>query len=159
MRLSPASLPPESLERLDHDELVPISQCGIEIPEYLDKAILKGLAVQPEDRFQSAEEFLDAIESQQVVEVPVSGGNAPSPALEKKKLKPALIAGIAAAAVVVFALGSLFGGGGGGDNGSEDGVDDLPPLIQAEVPSVTIAGQEYSTDERYLEIGADTPLS
>ncbi|HJB53612.1 MAG TPA: serine/threonine protein kinase, partial [Candidatus Oscillibacter pullicola] len=41
-------LPPESLERLDHDELVPISQCGIEIPEYLDKAILKGLAVQPE---------------------------------------------------------------------------------------------------------------
>ena len=47
-------LPPESLERLDHDELVPISQCGIDIPEYLDKAILKGLAVQPEDRFQNA---------------------------------------------------------------------------------------------------------
>ena len=60
-------LPPESLERLDHDELVPISQCGIEIPEYLDKAILKGLAVQPEDRFQSAEEFLNAIGSRQVV--------------------------------------------------------------------------------------------
>ena len=46
-------LPPESLERLDNDTLVPVSQCGIEIPEYLDKAILKGLAVQPEDRFQS----------------------------------------------------------------------------------------------------------
>ena len=69
-------LPPESLERLDEDTLVPISQCGIDIPEYLDKAILKGLAVQPEDRFQSAEEFLNAIESQQVVEVPVSGGAA-----------------------------------------------------------------------------------
>ena len=34
-------LPPESLERLDEDTLVPISQCGIDIPEYLDKAILK----------------------------------------------------------------------------------------------------------------------
>lgn len=44
-------LPPESLERMDKDELVPISELGIDIPEYLDKAILKGLAVQPEDRF------------------------------------------------------------------------------------------------------------
>ena len=85
-----------TVERLDEDTLVPISQCGIEIPEYLDKAILKGLAVQPEDRFQGAAEFLEAIESQQVVEVPVSGKAAPAPP-EKKKVKPALIGGIAAA--------------------------------------------------------------
>ena len=31
-------LPPESLERLDHDELVPVSQAGIDIPEWLDRA-------------------------------------------------------------------------------------------------------------------------
>ena len=99
-------LPPESLERMDEDTLVPISQCVIEIPEYLDKAILKGLAVQPEDRFQSAAEFLDAIESQQVVEVPVSGGAATTSAPEKKKAKPALIVGIAA--VMIIAAGSLF---------------------------------------------------
>ena len=152
-------LPPESLERMDEDTLVPISQCSIEIPEYLDKAILKGLAVQPEDRFQNAQEFLDAIENQQVVEVPVSGGAAPAPAPEKKKIKPALIAAIAVAVVVVFALGSLFGGGDGGSESGGDVSDDLPPLIQAEVPSVTIAGQEYSTDERHLEIGMDAPLS
>ena len=152
-------LPPESLERMDEDTLVPISQCGIDIPEYLDKAILKGLAVQPEDRFQSAAEFLDAIESQQVVEVPASGGVAPAPAPEKKKIKPALIAAIAVAVVVVFALGSLFGGGGGGSESGGDVSDALPPLIQAEVPFVTIAGQEYSTDERHLEIGTDAPLS
>ena len=97
-------LPPEALERLEHDDLVPVSQCGIDIPEYLDKAILKGLAVQPEDRFQSAAEFLDAIESQQVVEVPVSGGAAPAPVPKQKKAKPALIAAIAAA--VVVAVGS-----------------------------------------------------
>lgn len=102
-------LPPESLERLDEDTLVPISQCGIDIPEYLDKAILKGLAVQPEDRFQSAAEFLDAIESQQVVEVPVSGAAAVAPAPENKKVKPALIAGLAAAVVVVMGIGIFLG--------------------------------------------------
>ena len=81
-------LPPEALERLDHDELVPVSQCGVDIPEYLDKAILKGLAVQPEDRFQSAEEFLNAIESQQVVEVPQAGGAQPAPPAKTKTRPP-----------------------------------------------------------------------
>ena len=83
-------LPPESLERLDQDTLVPVSQCGVDIPEYLDKVILKGLAVQPEDRFQSAAEFLEAIESQQVVEVPPSGSaSAQSAQPERKRFKPA----------------------------------------------------------------------
>ena len=87
-------LPPESLERLDQDELVPVSQAGIEIPEWLDRAILKGLAVQPEDRFQSAAEFLDAIENQIAVEVP---GAAPvqAPQAAKKSRTP-LIAAVAA---------------------------------------------------------------
>ncbi len=142
-------LPPESLERLDEDTLVPISQCGIEIPEYLDKAILKGLAVQPEDRFQNAQEFLDAIESQQVVEVPVSGGTAPAP--EKKKAKPALIAGIAAAVVVVLGIGIAIGGGG---RTTVDADGETVQLIQAEVPSITIAGQEYSTDLTELDLGS-----
>ena len=150
-------LPPESLERLDNDTLVPVSQCGVDVPEYLDKAILKGLAVQPEDRFQGAAEFLEAIESQQVVEVPASPTAAAQP--EKKKIKPALIAGIAPAFLVAVGLGIAIGGGGGGNGAPVSGRDDLPPLIQAEVPSVTIAGQEYSTSEQYLEIGADTPLN
>ena len=135
-------LPPESLERLDHDELVPISQCGIDIPEYLDKAILKGLAVQPEDRFQSAAEFLDAIESQQMVEVPVSGGAAPAPVPEKKKRKPDLIAAIAAAVVVVLGIGIAIGGGG---RETTDGGGGGNPVAEALAPKVTIAGQEYST--------------
>ena len=136
-------LPPESLERLDEDTLVPISQCGIEISEYLDKAILKGLAVQPEDRFQNAQEFLDAIESQRVVEVPVSGAAAPAP--ERKKVKPALIAGIAAL-VVAVAVGVGFAIGGGGGKTAVDADGDEIQLVEAEVPSITIQGQEYSTD-------------
>ena len=114
-------LPPESLERLDNDTLVPVSQCGIDIPEYLDKAILKGLAVQPEDRFQSAAEFLDAIEQQQVVEVPGKAPAAPTAGgqldalIAKAKQMPKLYGAIAAAVVVVLvAVGVLTGGGGGG---------------------------------------------
>ena len=143
-------LPPESLERLDEDTLVPISQCGIEIPEYLDKAILKGLAVQPEDRFQNAQEFLDAIESQRVVEVPVSGATAPAP--EKKKVKPAFIAGVAAAVVVVLGIGIAIGGGSssGGDGGGS--------IAEALAPKVTIGGQEFSAAEEFVEL-RDTTLT
>ena len=140
-------LPPESLERLDNDTLVPVSQCGIEIPEYLDKAILKGLAVQPEDRFQSAAEFLEAIESRQVVEVP---GNTPAQSAtspEKKKVRPALIAGIAAAVVVVLGIGIAIGGGGGGTTPASGGN----PITEALAPKVTIAGQEYSTAVEELD--------
>ncbi len=147
-------LPPESLERLDHDELVPVSQSGVDIPEWLDKAILKGLAVQPEDRFQSAAEFLDAIENQLVVDVPVTGQTAPAqPA--KKKLSPLVIGGVAAAIVVAVGLGAVLGGRGGGEttfHGSNESRQDDTPLKKAEVPSITIRGTEYSTDLQRLDL-------
>ncbi len=144
-------LPPESLERLDQDELVPVSQAGIEIPEWLDRAILKGLAVQPEDRFQSAAEFLDAIENQIAVEVP---GAAPvqAPQAAKKSRTPLI-------AAVAVGLGAFFGLRDGG--GRVDPVSGLPGEVQrgnqprlkkAEVPSITIQGTEYSTDLMQLEL-------
>ena len=140
-------LPPESLERLDHDELVPVSQAGVDIPEWLDKAILKGLAVQPEDRFQSAAEFLDAIENQLVVDVPTVGAPA-QPA--KKKLNPLIIGGVAAAIVAAVGLGAVLGGrgGGNGDGGNGDGGG----IMEALAPKVTIAGQEVSTATEFLEL-------
>lgn len=150
-------LPPESLERLDQDELVPVSQAGIEIPEWLDRAILKGLAVQPEDRFQSAAEFLDAIENQIAVEVP---GAAPvqAPQAAKKSRTP-VIAAVAALLAVAVGLGAFFGLRDGG--GRVDPVSGLPEEVQrgnqprlkkAEVPSITIQGTEYSTDLMQLEL-------
>lgn len=158
-------LPPESLERLDHDELVPVSQCGVEIPEWLDKAILKGLAVQPENRFQSAAEFLEAIENQQVVEVAAPPGTEvktePEDLLTKLKKKPAMLAGIAAAALaLVIGVGVLGGGGGGSGGGRNDNYYEQNNLrnpssekyIKPEVASVTIQGQEYSTDLYRLEL-------
>lgn len=54
-------LPPEALERMENDELIPIVNRGIKIPNVLDDAINKGLEVRAEDRFQSIEEFREAI--------------------------------------------------------------------------------------------------
>ena len=144
-------LPPEALERLDHDELVPVSQCGVDIPEYLDKAILKGLAVQPEDRFQSAEEFLNAIESQQVVEVPQAGSAQPA-APTKKKLSPVLIGGVAAAVIAVAVGLGIAIGGGGNPSSAEEGAESENPIAEALAPTVTIGGEEYSTALTELEL-------
>ena len=142
-------LPPESLERLDHDELVPVSQAGVAVPEWLDKAILKGLAVQPEDRFQSAAEFLDAIENQLVVDVPAAGQTAPAQPV-KKKFNPLVIGGIAAAIVVAVGLGAVLGGrGSGGDGGGGGGGGGI---MEALAPKVTIAGHEVSTATEFLEL-------
>ena len=56
-------LPPEALERMEEDDLIPISTRGIDIPAGLEDAILKGLEVRPEDRYQSMEDFRAAIEA------------------------------------------------------------------------------------------------
>ena len=146
-------LPPESLERLDHDTLVPPSQMGVEIPLYLERAILKGLAVQPEDRFQTAGEFLEALESQQVVELPSgqSGQTEAQPPAKKKKPFPFILAG-AAAVAVVFAAGTFLGGGMGGAEGSGGSGGGGNSVVEALAPKVTIAGQEYSSAETELDL-------
>ena len=146
-------LPPESLERLDKDELVPISQLGIEIPEYLDKAILKGLAVQPEGRFQSAAEFLEAIESQRVVEVPRNDPvtlQAPAKPIKKKR-NLIFAVGAALALMAAAGIGIMIGGTGSTDGG-------IPGLENPLAPKVMIAGQEYSTAETEVSL-FETALS
>ena len=154
-------LPPESLERLDHDTLTPPSQAGVEIPLYLERAILKGLAVQPEDRFQTAGEFLEALESQAVVALPVGQSGqtetgqttdrAAAPA--KKKKTPLFILAGAAVVAMVFAAGAFLGGGMGGLGGIEaSSGGGGSSVAEALAPKVTIAGQEYSTAETELDL-------
>ena len=138
-------LPPESLERMDEDTLVPVSQCGVEIPEYLDKAILKGLAVQPEDRFQTAGEFLEAIENQQVVEVKPQKQEKEGP---KKKVPASLIGGVAAV-VVLAAIGAGYLAGGGA-NPQE------PAAVQAEADGK--AGNEIETEAETKEPARDVRI-
>ncbi len=170
-------LPPESLERLDHDTLIPPSEAGAEIPLYLERAILKGLAVQPEDRFQTAEKFLEAIETQQVMELPgekkeqIPPEISPARSAAGRRLRPVLIGGtVAAAAAAVFLLGSVLGTGK--DLGQEtvfetpaDGTQaqesagqenlsgrDKKRMEEALAPKVTICGNTYSSAAAELRL-------
>lgn len=54
-------LPPESLDRMDKDEIVSLSARGVQLPKSSEKAIVKGLEVRPENRFQSMDEFKHAV--------------------------------------------------------------------------------------------------
>ena len=168
-------LPPESLERLDHDTLVPPSEAGAEIPLYLERAILKGLAVQPEDRFQTAGEFLEVLESQKVVEFT---GSDREETLQKQQVRSqekrkkgrlaAAVCGIGALALAaVLSLGP-------GQSGTPDSAPASEPagevqgtnvptqetlspqeirrMEEAAAPKVTICGESYSTALRELRL-------
>jgi TPR repeat protein len=54
-------LPPESLSRLEDDKLKPPSELGVTLPHAMEAAILKALALKAKDRFQSVQEFSDAL--------------------------------------------------------------------------------------------------
>ncbi len=56
-------VPPEALERIEEDDLIPICNRGVEIPPKLDDAILKGLEINASDRFQTMAAFLAAVEA------------------------------------------------------------------------------------------------
>ena len=140
-------LPPESLERLERDEIAPISAGGIEIAPYLEYAIMKGLAVQAEDRFQTAEEFLRAIEERQLPK------ETPKKAVPSGKKPKILIAcAICACLGLAIGVGALLGGGEKvGDEPSVSAAA-TSPLLTAEVPTITIAGEQYSTDLTALDL-------
>ncbi len=162
-------LPPESLDRLEKDELVPPSQIGEKIPLYLERAILKGLAVQPEDRFQTAAEFLEAIENQQVVELsdrdPVqtySGVDSQNPAAPQRKKNriPIVLGAVAGAAAAAFLAGFLLSRSPSG-NGTVGMAEEAGAEVPGEIfenpaadmaPTVTIGGQEYSTALTELDL-------
>ena len=147
-------LPPESLERLDKDTLVPPSRMGVEIPLYLERAILKGLAVQPEDRFQTAGEFLEALESREVVE-PAPG----QPAGNRQRYP--LLAGSVLLAVAFGVAALLFAGRGENPAGGIDSPQGGQAFSQSQegpVEMVDIGGRGYpvnltSLDLRELGLG------
>lgn len=73
-------LPPEALERMEEDELIPISARGIPIPTHIEAAIMKGLAVNPEYRFQRMEDFKAAMAAPPVATLPHETVPAAAPA-------------------------------------------------------------------------------
>ena len=53
--------PPDALERVDEDEIIPPSTLGVKISREAEEAILMALNVRPEDRFQSMGAFKSAM--------------------------------------------------------------------------------------------------
>ncbi len=53
--------PPDSVERMDEDELIPPSSLGVQLSGPAEDAILKALSVQPADRFQDMTAFKAAL--------------------------------------------------------------------------------------------------
>ena len=60
--------PPDSVERMDEDELVPPSNLGAKIGRVPEQAILNALNVQPQDRFQTMAAFKNAMLGAQVID-------------------------------------------------------------------------------------------
>lgn len=58
---------PSSLDRSEHDTLEPPSRKMPEIPRYADQVILYALEIRGENRLQSAEDFLDALEEERTL--------------------------------------------------------------------------------------------
>ena len=54
-------LPPESIERIHSDSIRTPSSLGIAIPPYAEMALMKALAVNPENRFANIEQFMGAL--------------------------------------------------------------------------------------------------
>ena len=132
-------LPPESLERLDHDTLI-------------------------EDRFQTAAEFLEAIESQQVVELPGKEGSSENAeqktsenlALEKQNKKrsylPIFAGGAFLIAAAAFAAGTLTKKGNDPIVMAGNAFAESDISSAEKVPEIMIGEESYSADETDLDL-------
>ena len=54
-------LPPDSIERIREDRIVSPHELGVKIPEQAERALMKALAIQPEERFPNMTQFMDAL--------------------------------------------------------------------------------------------------
>jgi serine/threonine protein kinase len=123
--------PPDALDRLAEDTLVPPSRLGVAIPPAQEQGLLKGLAVQAGQRYQTMPEFQQALQPDTAVTAafqsanpafrPMSGptvapgpnaaGATPKgyPPLKRNYATPALIAaGLALAILVGVGVGIYF---------------------------------------------------
>ena len=54
-------VPPESTERMDQEKLIPPRELGADIPVYAEQALLKAMALNSSQRFQTMDEFRRAV--------------------------------------------------------------------------------------------------
>jgi serine/threonine protein kinase len=55
------TLPPDSIDRLHEDTLIPPAQLGVDLPQYASDALMRAMAVKSSDRFTNMAEFIGAL--------------------------------------------------------------------------------------------------
>lgn len=92
--------PVESTEREFRDDLKSPAELGIQLEPNLDRAVMEALAVKPELRFQSIQQFEDALQNKRMAEYP-------KVKLKKRKRRRNWI--ISSAATLVLGIGVFIG--------------------------------------------------
>lgn len=92
--------PEESIERTEKDLLRPPGQLGFDVPAYVDKSIMKAMALRPDLRFKSAAAMQGALDNQTLVDLPEEQ-------LQKRKKRGGLL--VAASLLLVVGIAALLG--------------------------------------------------
>jgi beta-lactam-binding protein with PASTA domain len=124
--------PTESLERAVKDDLQEPSKLGAALPQNVENALMNALNVRVEDRLQSADEFIAAMEDGRAVErvavKPPKADGLKMPKAAKAALGAA--AGVAMLFAVLMGSGALGGGGEQPDaSGLGEGMVNVPNVI------------------------------
>lgn len=139
--------PPDSVDRLDVDDLIPPSNLGVDITDYQEKAILQALSVQPADRFETMAVFkkvllnenttaqqtflIQPVQSVQQVQPnqvlkPISEAGAADKAKKKKLIVGLSAAGVGIVAVAALVIGIIFSGNKNISTSGNDWVENYP---------------------------------
>lgn len=81
-------LPPDSLERINNDILKSPAELGIQLPERVEQALRKALAVKTADRFPNMESFIDALNEKSGADSKDEKDRIKAPRLPKEKEAP-----------------------------------------------------------------------
>ena len=97
--------PQESLARAMHDDLRPPKELNPEVPEYLSDIIMKAMAMDEYERFQSSEEFMKALKVHQIDKTPAKK----KPKKKKKKGNSVLKMAVAVVLTLLLCAGAFWG--------------------------------------------------
>ena len=68
--------PPDSVDRLDEDDLIPPTSLGVKLTDYQERAIMQALSVQPYERFQNMTAFKNVMLAENAAEIPAAAPDA-----------------------------------------------------------------------------------
>lgn len=97
--------PQKSLARAMHDDLRPPKELNPEVPEYLSDIIMKAMAMDEDERFQSSEEFMKALKGHQIDKTPAKK----KPKKKKKKGNSVLKMAVAVVLTLLLCAGAFWG--------------------------------------------------